>query len=56
MIKMYNIPTSVNDNYEHKRKANPLVFILFVLPISIGLFILGITDEEYYCVKEKLEY
>ncbi len=40
---MYNIPTSVNDNYKPKRKANPLVFLLFVVPISIGLFIVGFT-------------
>lgn len=45
---MYNIPTSVNDNYKTKRKGNPIVFILFVLPISIVLFILGITNIKIY--------
>ena len=40
---MYNIPTSVNYNYESSKKTHPVIFILFIIPISIGLFIFGIT-------------
>lgn len=42
--KMYNIPTQVNDNnYKPKRKSHPIVFLLFVVPISIVLFLVGFT-------------
>ncbi|MBE6145454.1 MAG: signal peptidase I [Firmicutes bacterium] len=41
---MYNIPTQVNDNnYKPKRKAHPIIFLLFVVPISIVLFLVGFT-------------
>lgn len=39
--KMYNIPTSVNDNYVSKRKSHPIFFILFIVPLSLVLLTIG---------------
>ena len=42
--KMYNIPTQVNDNnYKPKKKSHPIIFLLFAVPISIVLFMVGFT-------------
>ena len=38
---MYNIPTSVNDNYVPKRKSHPIFFILFIVPLSLVVLTIG---------------